>query len=284
MLTVNKLQVNNIFKIIRWRKGEIVKNDDIKKMRFQTPGSKRFIEIDMLRGLALILMIFGHVLWDLDYFGIAPINNGLYSMLQRIVPPLFFLLVGLSLIVTRKKIEDKSLEVQNNYYLHLVLRGLKIFSFGMIITIGTLIFIPEKVVLFGVLHCIGLSIVISAPFLKYRNYNLLFATIILFLGTIFAHYHISAPTYAHLLVGLHQVDLWRYTLDYFPMIPWFGFILLGIVVGDWLYSGDERRFKMPDLSRYRPVKIFQWFGRHSLVIYLLHQPIIAGALTLFNFL
>jgi uncharacterized membrane protein len=282
--TVNRLQVNKINKIIRRRKGEIVKNDDLKKMRIQTPVTKRFIEIDMLRGLALILMIFGHILWDLDYFGIASINNGLYSSLQKIVPPLFFLLVGLSLIVTKKKIEDKPIEDQNKYYLHLILRGLKIFSLGMIITIGTLIFIPEKVVLFGVLHCIGLSIVISAPFLKYRNYNLLFATIILFFGTIFAHYHIASPTFAHLMLGIHQVDLWRYTLDYFPMIPWFGFILLGIVVGDWLYSGDERRFKMPDLSKYRPVKIFEWFGRHSLVIYLLHQPIIAGAITLFNFL
>ena len=142
MLTVNKLQVNNIFKIIRWRKGEIVKNDDIKKMRFQTPGSKRFIEIDMLRGLALILMIFGHVLWDLDYFGIIPINNSLYSVLQKIVPPLFFLLVGLSLIVSRKKIEDKPIQVQNNYYKHLVLRGLRIFSLGSFV---------DKMIVFSIL-------------------------------------------------------------------------------------------------------------------------------------
>ena len=254
----------------------------LKKMKIHPPGSKRFIEIDMLRGFALILMIFGHILWDLDYFGIIPINNSLYSVLQKIVPPLFFLLVGLSLIVSKKKIEDKPIQVQNNYYKHLVLRGLRIFSLGMIITIGTLLFIPEKVVLFGVLHCIGISIVISAPFLKYRNYNLLLATVILFLGTIFAHYHVQVPTYAHLMVGIHQAQPWSYTLDYFPLIPWFGFCLIGMVVGDWLYSGDKRMFKIPDLSRYRPVKMFEWFGRHSLAIYLLHQPIIAGTLTLFR--
>ncbi len=251
-------------------------------MKIHAPGSKRFIEIDMLRGLALLLMIFGHILWDLDYFGMVPMNNTIYTILQRIVPPLFFLLVGMSLIVSKKKIEDKSIDAQNRYYQNLILRGLKIFSLGMIITTGTLIFIPEKVVLFGVLHCIGLSIVISVPFLKYRNYNLLFAIIILFAGSFFAHFHVEAPTYAHLMIGIHQVDLWSYTLDYFPLIPWFGFCLMGVVIGDWLYSGNERRFRIPDLSKYRPAKLIQWFGRHSLIIYLIHQPIIAGALTLYN--
>ncbi len=266
------------------RKGEKVKKHVFREMKLHPPGYKRFIEIDMLRGFALFLMIFGHILWDLDYFGMVPMNNTIYSSLQKVVPPIFFLLVGISLIVSKKKLEDSSIDTQNKYYKQLILRGLKVFSLGMIITIGTLIFIPEKVVLFGVLHCIGLSIVISAPFLKYRNYNLLFAIIILFIGTFFTHYHVDAPTYAHLMIGIHQVDLWRYTLDYFPLIPWFGFCLLGIVVGDWLYSGNERRFKMPDLSNYRPVKLFQWFGRHSLIIYLIHQPIIAGALTVFTIL
>jgi len=242
---------------------------------------RRFIELDVLRGLAIIFMIYLHVLWDLDYFGIVPMNNSIYSTLQKTVPPLFFLLVGISIIVSKKKIENKPEIDENVYYKRLVMRGLKIFGLGMILTVGSLIFMPGKVVFFGVLHCIGLSVVLSVPFLKYRNYNLLFAILLIFAGTVAAQHPVENPTIFHLTLGLHPTDVWRYTVDYFPLLPWFGICLLGIVVGDCLYSGNERRFRMPDLSKYRPAKIFQWAGQHSLIIYLLHQPVIAGALYLF---
>ena len=105
--------------------------------------------------------------------------------------------------------------------------------------------------------------------------------IIIFTASLISQYPVDNPNFYQLIIGIHQTDLWRYTLDYFPLLPWFGITLLGLVVGDWLYSGNERRFKMPDLSRYKPIKIFQWIGQHSLVIYLLHQPIIACVLTIF---
>jgi uncharacterized membrane protein len=255
--------------------------NDIKKRIIHKHSSNRFIEIDMLRGIAIILMIFGHILWDLDYFGMVPMNSGIYSALHKTVPPLFFLLVGIGLIVSKKKIENKTLEDEKKYYKRLFERGLKIFGLGMIITIGSLIFMPERVVFFGVLHCIGLSVVLSAPFLKYRNYALLFAMLFIFAGTLMAQYPVENPTIFHLTVGLHQADVWRYTVDYFPLLPWFGISLLGIAIGDRLYCGNKRRFRMPDLSRYRPAKLFQWAGQHSLGLYLLHQPIIAGALAVF---
>jgi len=253
-------------------------------MVMRKPGSQRFIELDVLRGLAIILMVFGHILWDLDHFGLVPMNSGIYSFLQKTVPPLFFLLVGISLIVSKKKIENKTLKEQEDYYKRLVVRGLKIFSLGMILTTLSLIFMPERPVFFGVLHCIGLSVVLSATFLKYRNYALLFAILFIFAGTIVGQYAVENPTIFHLTVGLHQTDIWSHTVDYFPLLPWFGLCLLGIVIGDWLYCGNKRSFRMPDLSKYKPAKLFQWAGQHSLGIYLLHQPIIAGTLSVFMLL
>ena len=243
--------------------------------------SKRFIEIDILRGLALILMIFGHILWDLDYFGLTTMNNNIYSFLQQIVPPLFFLIVGISLIVSKKKIEKITLKQEKKYYIHLLIRGFKILILGLILTIFSLIFIPSKPVFFGVLHCIGLTIILSIPFLKYRNYNLSFAIILLFIGSIINQNHVANPTIFQLILGFHQVDIWRYTVDYFPILPWFGVSLLGIVIGDWLYCGDKRKFKLPNIEKYRPIKVFQWAGQHSLLIYLIHQPLIAGFLSIF---
>jgi len=251
------------------------------KRKNKKTHSKRFVEIDILRGLAIILMVFGHILWDLDYFGIAPMNNAIYSLLQFTVPPLFFLIVGMGLIISKKKIEKMTLEQEQKYYNHLLLRGLKILSLGMILTIFSLIFIPEKPVFFGVLHCIGLTIILSIPFLRFRTYNLAFALILIFTGSLFAQFPIENASIFHLVIGLHQTDIWRYTVDYFPLIPWFGVALLGIVIGDWLYCGDKRSFKLPNIEQNSSIKIFEWAGKHSLAIYILHQPIIAGLLSIF---
>jgi uncharacterized membrane protein len=262
-------------------KGNGLNLSNIKKKLIRPVGTQRFIEIDMLRGVAILMMIIGHILWDLDYFGLLPINSEVYSVLQRTCPPLFFLLVGMSLIVSKKKSDRKSNNDENTYYKHLIVRGLNIFCLGMCLTIGSLIFMPEKIVFFGVLHCIGLSIVISTIFLKYKKYVPIFAISFISTGMIFMKIHIQNPTLFHLIIGQHSADLWSYTLDYFPMLPWFGLVLLGISIGDQLYEGTSRKFRMPDLSKYKPIKIFQWCGQHSLGLYLVHQPVIAGALSVY---
>lgn len=245
------------------------------------PKTDRFIELDLLRGLAIMSMILGHMLWNLDFYGIAPLDRGVYSALQMIAPNLFFLLVGICVVVGLKKKELKGIAAVNNYYKHLFIRGLKIFCLGMLLTVATMIVLPDKPILFGVLHCIGFSIVLTIPFLKYRNYTILFSLIIILSGSVVSQYVVNKPTIFHLAFGLHQKNIWSYTVDYFPLIPWFGICLLGVVIGDWLYCGDCRRFRFPDLSKYRPVKICSWIGQHSLGIYLLHQPILAGLLMIY---
>ncbi len=242
--------------------------------------SRRFIELDVLRGFAIIFMIFLHIMWDLDYFGFIPMNTQIYQF-QKIVPAMFFVLLGMCLVVSKnKKLNQPSFD-EKRYNKHLFLRGLKIFGLGMIITIITMIFIPDRPIIFGVLHCIGFSIILSIPFLKFKSYNILFATLIILTGIIMGQYTIENPTVLHLAVGLHQSDIAQYTIDYFPLFPWFGACLFGIALGHFLYKGNERRFKIPDLSKYKPVTMFSWLGQHSLAIYLFHQPVIAGTLFIF---
>ena len=239
-------------------------------------SSERFIEIDIFRGLALFLMIVAHIVWDLDYFKIIPMDNHIYSTFSKVIPLLFFLIVGLSLIVSKKKIENKTIKEQNRYYRKLIVRGLKIIGFGMILTIGSFVFVPDKPVFFGVLHCIGLSIILSVPILKYKKYLPLFSILFIFLSLVVTQFTVEKPSFLQFIVGLHQADIWRYTVDYFPLLPWFTIIVIGIVLGDLLYCGDKRVFRLPDLSGYKSLKIFQWLGQHSLGIYLLHQPLIGG--------
>ena len=65
-----------------------------------------------------------------------------------------------------------------------------------------------------------------------------------------------------------------YTVDYFPLFPWWGVVLLGIFLGKQLYPGYKRIFPLPDWSRVPLIQAVSFLGQHSLTIYILHQPII----------
>jgi len=238
----------------------------------------RFFELDLLRGCAIAIMIFFHILWDLDYFNIITIDNTIYQY-NRLFSPIFFLLVGMCLAISVER--KTSMKAKIN---HLLSRGLWILGLGILLSILSFVFISEKPIYFGVLHCIGLSIICSIPFLKFKSYNMIFASCILLMGSFVGSLSIENPTLFHLVLGLHQSNVWSYTIDYFPIFPWFGVVLFGIALGNLLYTGCERRVRIPDISKYRPVKLFSWLGQHSLSIYLLHQPVIAGTIAIFTLL
>ncbi|MBN2603468.1 MAG: DUF1624 domain-containing protein [Candidatus Thermoplasmatota archaeon] len=256
---------------------------EIENVSINRKYGDRFIELDALRGVAIGLMILLHLLWDLDYFGVVPLNHEIYQM-QKIVPLIFFALVGICLAICQQKKKYLSEEKQKQFNKHVATRGLKICGLGLIINIVSFIVMPERPVIFGVLHFIGLSIILSIPFLKLKKYNIITACIVWIIAFLMANFTIENPTVLHLIIGIHQPDIWRYTLDYFPLFPWFGGVLFGIFLGNVLYNGNERRFHLPDISNYRPICALSWMGKHSLAIYLGHQPIIAAMLSIYIFL
>jgi uncharacterized membrane protein len=240
--------------------------------------SQRFIELDILRGCAIIFMIILHLFWDLDYFGILPLNKNFYS-LNIIVPVMFFLLVGICQGVNNNKYKNQPKKM----YFRTIQRGLWVLNLGMLFTLLTTIVLPDKPIMFGVLHCIGCCIILSLPFIKFKaTSNTVFATMIIIggilLGTCFS---VENPNILQLAAGIHQSNIGQHTIDYFPVLPWLGVCLLGVALGNILYKENTRRFPLPDLSRYKPTRFFTWLGQHSLTIYLLHQPIIVGLLFLY---
>jgi uncharacterized membrane protein len=228
-------------------------------------AKERFIELDIIRGFAISIMIFFHLLWDLDYFGLFNFDRGLYSY-SAYFPTIFFVLVGICLVISS----------QNKTQNQLIFRGVWIFGIGIIISVISTVIIPDKPITFGVLHCIGCSIILSTFFIRFKAYNLFFAPFLILAGIIIGNFYVENPTYLHLAVGLHQENLWAYTVDYFPLLPWFGVTLLGLGLGNILYKDGKRQFKFPDISHLIPVRLISLLGKNSLVIYLLHQPVIAG--------
>ena len=232
---------------------------------------KRFWEIDFLRGLAVIMMILFHLLYDLAYFGEYDLNlhSGFWLYFGCTAATIFILLVGISLTLSfsrANKIQDAGGKLYQKY----LKRGLKIFVYGLIITLTTWIFLREGFVIFGVLHLIGISIILAYPFLKLRSWNLMLGIIFIALGMYLKNLTFGFPW----LMWIGLMSCHFYTIDYFPIFPWFGVILIGLFFGNLLYPNYTRKFNLRDRSDFSFMPLFCFLGKHSLLIYLIHQPVL----------
>jgi len=239
---------------------------------------KRFWEIDLLRGIAVTMMIIFHFLYDLNYFNIYNLilYSGCLLIYVYLIGTFFFLLIGISLTLSFTKAKQSL--TKKDLKIKFLKRGLKIFGLGLLITIITWIYLKEGYVIFGVLHCIGLSIILSYPFIKYRYFNVLIGFILISIGLILKNYTFDFQ----FLVWLGFKPTQFYTIDYFPLLPWFGVILIGIFLGNMLYAKHNRSFKLKDISGLKIIRFFSFLGQHALIIYFIHQPILLSLVYIFK--
>ncbi|MDO8428222.1 MAG: heparan-alpha-glucosaminide N-acetyltransferase [Candidatus Diapherotrites archaeon] len=231
---------------------------------------QRFFELDLLRGIAIILMIVFHFFFDLNYFGILQneMYQGFWLIFQRTTASLFLLLVGISLSISY----SKSSKFQKFFK-----RAITLFGIGLLITLVTWIYPGKGFIVFGIIHLIAVSILLSYFFQKFYKLNLIFGLAILALGTWIGLNSITLSIPWLLWAGLPPVNF--YTLDYFPIFPWFGIILIGMFIGKTIYPNGKRKFELREPNT-RLAKGMQWLGKQSLMIYLIHQPTIIGILYL----
>ncbi len=243
----------------------------------------RFWEIDFFRGLAILLMVIYHLLFDLAYFDISQLNvQPIFLMIfPRVIAFIFIFLVGVSLTLsyTRGKILFKNQEKTSLFskYLH---RGVKIFFMGLLITVVTWFFIPNDFIIFGILHFIGIAIILQYPFLNKKYLNLVLGIVYIILGLVTMQFTVNTPWL--LWLGLRPAVF--STVDYFPLLPWLGVVSLGLFTGKILYRDYKRRYCLPDISTNFLIRSFCYIGKHSLLIYLIHQPILILALYLLGLL
>jgi len=143
---------------------------------------------------------------------------------------------------------------------------------------------------FGVLHLIGFASIASYPLLRERGINLFLWAVFFIAGYFLLTPRFDFPWALQLLLHGPQMqqqllnlrlDIFTIVLgftprnyypnDYFPIIPYFGVVLLGIFFGNSLYSPQGRRFILPSVGNFLPFRGLQFLGRHSLLIYLTHQ-------------
>jgi uncharacterized membrane protein len=236
----------------------------------------RFWEVDLLRGGAILLMVLYHLVFDLDYFAVYDIDvsSGFWLAVARFTASLFLLLVGLSLTLSHTRAQ--LLGQEDRFRLRLLRRSAWILGLALGITIVTYLFIGKGFIVFGVLHLIGLSLLLAYPFLRLHKANFIFGLLFILLGIYLQNISVGFPWL--LWLGLAPPDF--YSVDYFPVFPWFGVILVGMGLGDRLYPGYRRRIPVPDLSGNSFVSSLAFLGRNSLAIYLIHQPVMIAIMYL----
>jgi len=237
-------------------------------------GPTRYPEIDATRGVAISMMILFHLLFDLNFFGLLVVDvyQGFWRFFGIATASLFLLLVGVSLTISRSR---ASLTMDSRgLTLKFLKRGAFIFACGILVTLATWLYLREGYVIFGILQLIGVSVALAPLLFKTGKYAALYGAVLIVGGIVVAG--IEGPLWL-LWAGIHPAAFG--SVDYTPLLPWLGVVLVGIAAGTWLYPGGIRQFRFHGLEG-RFSEALQFAGRHSLIIYLVHQPVLVGLITL----
>lgn len=238
---------------------------------------KRVHLIDEIRGILIIYVILYHLLYDVSQIFWVGSIDWMYSpwmnILRNTMTGTLIVISGISCEFSR-----------NNGK-----RGLKIFGIGMILTVITALFIPSELIVFGILHFFGISIliytllryilakvpilpgIIGLIYLYFSTYHLyegyigIIAKIPVTLPEQIKNYKIFYP------IGFPVEGV--YSADYYPLIPWIFLLFAGTFLGRYI-----RRGNLPAIAYKEHSKSLSVIGRHTLFIYLIHQPLIYGIL------
>jgi len=232
-------------------------------------AQSRLVRLDMLRAVALLGMICYHFGWNLAFFGyLAPgtATRGGWAFLAHVVAGSFLFIVGFSLYLAHGQ------RFQGYCF---ALRQIKICAAAALVSGITWIIFPNLFVYFGILHHIALASFIGLIFLRLPLWgNVMIALVVLLLP--FYWRPLVSPFWAPL--GLNAAP--PSSLDYVPLFPWFSAVVLGISCARVMQHHGLLFLLEGEIRPRFPNKLLQWAGRHSLFVYLIHQPLLWGALYL----
>lgn len=239
---------------------------------------RRYRLLDSIRGITLLSMTAYHAVWDLVYIFGVPLEwygTKIGYIWQQSICWTFILLSGFCWSMGRKKLK----------------RGLTVFAGGFVITAVTLFVMPENRVVFGVLTLLGICMlmqILVEPLC--RKCNSTVGMLLAFLGFLilkdinrgqigiaaWKSMELPEELYANLfttLWGFPARDF--FSTDYFSVFPWYFLFLTGYFLYH-LMQEKELLQRLPDIH----IAPLEWIGKHSLILYLLHQPVVYGVLYL----
>jgi len=215
----------------------------------------RVDELDSLRATALVLMLVLNFVTDLNHFGLMNTETGdMWWWLARITASLFVGISGVSYFLAHRLEYD---------FTKTSGRTKRLIFWAFVITIITYIFEPSAYVRFGVLHLLALASIVAFPVARKPEFALGIGLILLI---------IPLSSNSNLVwLGLSETVI---AVDYFPLNPWLGIFFIGLALASRIYPEGK-----PLTGIQWPEK-WLWFGRNTLTIYVIHQPILIGLLVL----
>ncbi len=238
------------------------------------PKKERFFEIDLFRGIGIAMMLVFHLFFDLDYLGL--LNNEMYKgywlVFQRTTASILILVFGVSLAVSYERARQ---DPEANMLIKYATRAIALFAIALGISLATWIYPHEGFIIFGIIHFLAVSVLVGYFFMKFFYLNLVAGIAVILAGLEISGINVGT----NLLVWLGLSYPGVYSLDYFPVFPWFGIVLIGIFIGKLLYA--KKLMKMPTIPENRFTRCFSFLGKNALAIYLAHQPVLFGILLLY---
>lgn len=220
-------------------------------------SEQRHGEIDVLRAAAIVLMVLFHLVYDLKEFAGVNIDYQapLWIVMGKAAALLFIFISGLS----------------SGFSSSPAKRGVKVLFYGMGVTAVTYLVMKDEYVRFGILHFLGVTMILSPIFFRMPKWTLWsLAGSFVLLG--FWVKKQELKTSLLLPLGL-MYDGFR-TLDYYPLFPYLAVTIMGILVYKTFYAQYSMRNIPFPFEFGLKSKLIQWMSRKSLGIYLVHQPII----------
>jgi uncharacterized membrane protein len=234
-------------------------------------AAPRVALLDVARGVALVAMFVYHFTWDLGFFGFIELRASVdpsWRLFAKLIAGSFLVLVGIGLVLAARS------GLRPRPYLQR-LGGIGLAALA--ITGATMWWSPDSYIFFGILHCIAASSVLGLLFLRAPAWwTALIAAAAFAAPAFFRSPAFDGP--AFWWIGLSTSV--PTTDDYEPMLPWFGCVLAGIALARLAVdNGWDRR-----LAAWSPrdpmTRLLALGGRHSLLLYLIHQPLFIGLLSL----
>ena len=223
----------------------------------------RILWIDVARGISILAMITFHFAFDLMFFGLAKsdlIYQPDWRLFERIIASSFLYIAGLSLFITHSStINWKSF----------IRRYGATAICAILISLVTFVLFKTDMIRFGILHAISVSGLLGLLLLKLNTVSLILLTVLIFSF----NFLIPKPIEGHyLLQWLIYTTETPNSLDYRPIIPW----IIPFILGMASYK-PFKSWGILEVSRtviHKELSILSWLGRNSLILYLIHQPIL----------
>ncbi len=226
---------------------------------------KRFQEIDLFRGIAVVGMISFHAIFALNFLNIIHTNifSDIWLPYTRFIQFTFLGVVGVSMAISKKT------------YIGQIKRALKVFAGAIIVTIFTYIAARDYYIIFGILHLIAVSIFVLAAIKNKKYMGLILGLFIISIWLFIKN--IESANILLFIIGFKNTTI--ATLDYFPILPWLAVPCFGLEIGHYLYRDNAPIIDTKCPKLLRPIL---FLGRHSLLVYLIHVPIILILIFIFQ--